>query len=225
MLDKQLLIFVLQEILHNAPTGSQHKNNENLKLFSDIQAVLPNHQGLFAPIMEGTWGLAMFIHKKYRIEETRDIWIHGSETSHVKGQPATIPRILQYTIISDQSSKKYTIGNVHGLWVKDNKIDTPERIEQSQKIFSSLKNVGTDIILGGDFNLRPETQSIGMLEKELELRNMIKEYKVTSTRTPLYTKNSETYADFIFTSESLSVKDFQVLPDVVSDHAALYIEI
>jgi endonuclease/exonuclease/phosphatase family metal-dependent hydrolase len=63
-----------------------------------------------------------------------------------------------------------------------------------------------------------------MIEKELGMRNLITEYGVTSTRTSLYTKTEERFADYIFVSKDIEVKDFKVLPDVVSDHAALLLE-
>ena len=73
----------------------------------------------------------------------------------------------------------------------------------------------------GDFNLLPETQSIKKLES-IGLRNLIKEYGVTSTRTAHYTK-LEKYADYMFVSRDIEVADFKVLPDAVSDHSPLYL--
>ncbi|MEK7201275.1 MAG: endonuclease/exonuclease/phosphatase family protein, partial [Patescibacteria group bacterium] len=55
------------------------------------------------------------------------------------------------------------------------------------------------------------------------LRNLIKEYHVTSPRTSHYTK-PEKFADYAFVSAEVTVEDFKVLPDEVSDHAPLYLE-
>ncbi|MDE2188756.1 MAG: hypothetical protein KGJ35_03465, partial [Patescibacteria group bacterium] len=65
---------------------------------------------------------------------------------------------------------------------------------------------------------------IKMIESKLRLKNLIAEYKVNSTRTHLYTRSNDKYADYIFFSPNIKVKSFQVLTDVVSDHAALYLE-
>ncbi len=62
--------------------------------------------------------------------------------------------------------------------------------------------------------------------KKLEdfgLRNLIKEYGITSTRTSFYTK-PEKFADYMLVSPGVEVKDFKVLPDEVSDHSPLYLE-
>jgi len=62
-----------------------------------------------------------------------------------------------------------------------------------------------------------------MLE-ESGLRNLIKEYSIKNTRTSHYSKEGK-YADYALVSPEISVLDFRVLPDEVSDHAALYLEI
>jgi endonuclease/exonuclease/phosphatase family metal-dependent hydrolase len=59
------------------------------------------------------------------------------------------------------------------------------------------------------------------------LNNLIKTYGITGTRTKLYDKNDthEHYADYIFVSSDIDVTDFRVLPDEVSDHAPLLVDI
>jgi len=47
---------------------------------------------------------------------------------------------------------------------------------------------------------------------------------VSSTRTSFYTK-PEKHADYAFVTKGISVTDFKVLPDEVSDHAPLLIEV
>jgi endonuclease/exonuclease/phosphatase family metal-dependent hydrolase len=112
--------------------------------------------------------------------------------------------------------------NVHGLWNGKGKDDAPERIIQSNIIRQFIDKVGGEKILCGDFNLNPETESIKILEKDM--RNLVKDYAVTSTRTSLYKKPGK-FADYIFTSRGINIKDFKVLPEEVSDHSALVLEI
>ena len=73
----------------------------------------------------------------------------------------------------------------------------------------------------GDFNLLPNTQSLAILEEGM--RNLIKEFGITSTRSELYTK-SEKYADYILTSPDIAVHDFKVFSDTISDHLPLMVE-
>ena len=76
-------------------------------------------------------------------------------------------------------------------------------------------------MLCGDFNLRPDTESIRMIEKEMI--NLVTKHNVTSTRTSLY-KKTERFADFVFLSHNVKEIDFKVLPDEVSDHSPLFVE-
>ncbi len=67
-----------------------------------------------------------------------------------------------------------------------------------------------------------------ILETRAKLRNLVVEHGVASTRTPLYrhydNPDEPNFADYVMPSRDLMVKRFEVLPDVVSDHAALYAE-
>ena len=102
------------------------------------------------------------------------------------------------------------------------KTDTEERILQSKHIRDFIKRQNEQTILVGDFNLSPDTESLAIVEEGL--RNLVKEYGVTSTRTSFY-KKEEKFADYALASPDVNIVDFKVLPDEVSDHAPLYLEI
>ncbi|MBP8994985.1 MAG: hypothetical protein KBG30_14410 [Bacteroidales bacterium] len=76
-------------------------------------------------------------------------------------------------------------------------------------------------ILCGDFNVAPDTKSMEILETSMN--NLVKEYKVTTTRSHLYTKEHK-FADYILVSPEIKVKKFEVIQDVVSDHLPLMLE-
>jgi endonuclease/exonuclease/phosphatase family metal-dependent hydrolase len=116
----------------------------------------------------------------------------------------------------------YTIFNVHGLWNGRGKTDTDERIAQSQRIRECIDLISGPKIVCGDFNLRPDTQSLTLIAHGMN--DLIKTFGVASTRTSLYPK-AERFADYIFVTPDITVKKFAVLPDVVSDHAPLLLEI
>ena len=58
------------------------------------------------------------------------------------------------------------------------------------------------------------------------MRDLIKEYNITSTRSKLYNKHEKPvlYADYIFTSSEIEINDFNILSDVVSDHLPLLLD-
>ena len=61
------------------------------------------------------------------------------------------------------------------------KLDTPVRLRQSKLILDFLKDKVGSKIIGGDFNLLPETRSVEMFEKA-GYRNLIKEFGIKNTR-------------------------------------------
>lgn len=79
-------------------------------------------------------------------------------------------------------------------------------------------------ILMGDFNLDPHTQSYAII-KDAGFECMVERYGISDTRTPLYEKTYSRFADYALVTPDVRVRDFRVLPDVVSDHAALFLEI
>ena len=129
---------------------------------------------------------------------------------------------MQYIRI-EKTGKILNISNIHGLWNGQGKNDTEQRIEQSMRIKGFLEKLEGDIVLCGDFNLLPETKSISIIEN-IGLKNLIKEFNITSTRTSFYKKPLK-FADYIFTSKNIMIKSFEVLPDEVSDHSPLIIEV
>lgn len=52
------------------------------------------------------------------------------------------------------------------------------------------------------------------------MRNLVKKYHVTSTRSQLYTKPDK-FADYILTSPEVIVEEFKVLAEELSDHLPL----
>ncbi len=134
---------------------------------------------------------------------------------------------LLWAILSIEG-KDFFIGTIHGIWANEGRGDTPERIKQSQVIKEIFDKHQTNKILCGDFNLLPSTQSIAILEEDMI--NLVKKYNIVTTRTPMkkrtnLDKDAEAFADYIFISQDIEVKDFKVLTEIVSDHYPLMLQI
>ena len=96
-----------------------------------------------------------------------------------------------------------------------------ETFRQCTMIADYVKTLEGEVVLAGDFNLAPESESLELLNSILI--NHAKESGVTTTRTPLTHKTE--VCDYIFTSKGLTPSNFKVLTDIASDHAALVIEV
>lgn len=118
--------------------------------------------------------------------------------------------------------------NLHGKSRPGNKLDTPARIKQSGMIISFLKDLPGPKIIGGDFNLMPDTKSVRMFE-EAGYRNLIKDFGVRETRNRLSwdqfpNEEKQHFADFCFVSPDVKVDSFEV-PDIeISDHLPLVLD-
>lgn len=224
-------IFCLQEIwsapyehLEGQNVGGKSFNHEQVMVYGmqEISGLLSDHFTYFRPHHLDNYGLMMLVRKNVDVMEEGEVFVHKHKGYAPEGDVGNHARNIQY-VKTTLRNRPVTIINFHGLWNGKGKTDSEDRLNQSKNILDFIKNIQRESILCGDFNLLPNTKSIKMLE-DTGLRNLIKESGVTSTRTSYYTK-PEKFADYIFVSGGIEIKDFKVLPDEVSDHSPLYIEI
>lgn len=212
--NKHVDILCLQELYYNAHRALTKEQKElSLNIFSDLKKLLPNHQAIFKPAVENVYGIGMFIRNSIDIISEGEINIH-------RDKGPNHDRNMQW-IECCANNKIYSILNVHGLWNGKGKKDSPERLIQSQRIRQFMNTINTPKILCGDFNLRPETQSMALLEQGMI--NLITTHNIRSTRTRFYSKE-EKYADYILTSPEVKINEFSVMSDEVSDHAPLLLD-
>lgn len=218
-LHREVDIFCFQEIYHNAQNKICDEDRQlSLNIFSELQSLLPDHNAFFRPTVQDVYGISMFVKKEIDVLGEGEINIY-----HNPNYPGSGPlhsRNLQW-LECRINNQNYFIMNVHGLWNGKGKTDTPERIAQSQKIRDFIDTIHTPKILCGDFNLRLDTESVKILERDM--KNLVKIHNVSSTRTSFYTKE-EKFADYIFISPKIKVKHFEVMENEVSDHAPLLLD-
>ncbi len=227
-------IFCFQEVF-NTTSGITGQTGFRLNLYEEIAKTLNSHQGYFAPCLDNyiagsfqpnfidfnlSWGLAIFINKKIVVNSCHDLFIYGTRDSFNPKDLNSLPRNIQY-INFVSGNQKFTVCNVHGIWVKGGKGDTDSRIHQSEQIRQVLDKQPGKKILCGDFNLDINTQSIKILESNMI--NLIKEYRIATTRNR-YFPGEEKFADYTFVSSNINVINFQV-PDVaISDHLPMILK-
>lgn len=220
-------VFCLQEVwaapyehLDGHLAGGLNINHEVIMVYGlqEISALLDTHVAYFKPHHLDHYGLLMMVKKDLHVVEEGDVFVY-KERGHIpEGDVGNHARNLQYVTIQTESGIR-TIMNFHGLWNGMGKGDSDDRLLQSDRVIHFLKTKNHPLVLCGDFNLLPTTKSLKKFE-DFGLRNLIAEYGITSTRTSFY-KKPEKFADYAFVSSEVILKSFQVLPDEVSDHAAL----
>jgi endonuclease/exonuclease/phosphatase family metal-dependent hydrolase len=176
---------------------------------------------LFCPVFGEIYGISTFVKKGINITDSGNITVFENKNFSLSDDSdEDHTRKIQWMKLKSTEGE-FMVVNVHGHWTSKGKSDDEDRIKQSEKIVDFLDKLSLPKIVCGDFNLLPDTKSIAMIDAKL--KNLIKEHKILSTRTSLYTKE-ERHADYIFVSPSIKVNSFRVLPDEVSDHSPLFLD-
>lgn len=193
---------------------------EVYNLYPRVSSILKDFNGFLSdPYSAGMERLATFIKKDINAK-VEVLPIHEKLHVVVHDKPFYVSCIMQHTSLK-KGNETYDIANVHGLWQNSSKGDTQERLKQSREIMKALSKFGNMKVLCGDLNLLPDIESIKILENGM--RNLIKEYNITNTRSSLYTKIHR-HADYVFTSPEVKVVNFQTIQSEVSDHLPLLLE-
>jgi endonuclease/exonuclease/phosphatase family metal-dependent hydrolase len=211
------------EGLEGVPAGADAIAHAEIMVYGrqEISALLEGHAAFFHPNHLNDYGLMILVSKALRVVESGDVFVHRERGYVPVGNLGLHARNLQFVTVEGLSGL-FSVVNFHGLWNGQGKDDSAERIAQSRRILKFLEGRREPLILCGDFNLLPDTESLRMLASA-GLRNLVAESAVTSTRTSLYTR-PDPFADYVFVSEGIDVRDFRVLPEEVSDHAPLLLE-
>lgn len=232
-------IFCFQEItrsLHIARLSEGGRSN----MFAELSNCLSEFQGYFVATHSGyderetvdynlTHGKAIFVRDTISLDGTGEMFIYKEQVVGPQDIPDnSFPANLQYVRFR-RNDKIYTIANVHGIAYPGHKRDTPDRLEQSRRIAAFLAAERGEKILGGDFNLFPDTDSIRMIEK-LGMANLIKEFNIKGTRNELcnglYPESQRQYfADYAFVSPGVHVVNFEAPYCLISDHLPLILDI
>ena len=218
---QEIDIFCFQEDFDNPPGGKSTLQPEKKQdIDQDIKRILVDFEGWMTPMQEREESPAMYVRKNIQIKKKGEEFVYRWKNAMIGKDGSTYGVNVQYAQI-EQDQRQYLICNMHGHWTPDFKGDNEARIEQSQNIIKFLSTKSGSKIFCGDFNVDPNTECMKILEGSM--RNLVKEYNVTSTRSHFHNHGSQ-FADYIMVSPEVTVKDFKVIPDVVSDHLPLFVE-
>jgi endonuclease/exonuclease/phosphatase family metal-dependent hydrolase len=218
--NKECDIWCFQEMCTGDPAGTIWADAQ-INQLANFKKALPEHQCFFSSQEEvGNFatGLAIFVRNNIKVNEFGEKFVHKSRNSMGK-DTGNLGRQVQYVTLTLNNGKRLTVINFHGLWFKgQDKNDIPERLNQSKKIREFIDSIPGEKIFCGDFNLRPDTESIKIIEKDYI--NLIKKYQIQDTRSQIYKVDIRS-ADYILISPGISPKKLELPKIVVSDHLPL----
>ena len=228
-------IFCFQEVFRTAEKIQPPKAAGRMFIFQELQELLPNYTPLFALTSKNhdlekvvdfqvEAGMAMFVKNNLEILAEDQTPIFGTRGDSIDPTSANIPTVLQRVELRT-AGKIVNVCNYHGTAYPGDKLDTPQRLEQAQKINRILSGLTGSKILCGDFNLTANIESIKILEQGM--RNLISEFNITNTRNEISWnkyQNKQHFADFTFVSPEVKVQSFEVPYNTVSDHLPMILD-
>lgn len=118
---------------------------------------------------------------------------------------------------------KVRVLNYHGIWSRG-KEGNGKTLWACETINHLAQEVDYPVIICGDFNLFPDSESMQVLNSNY--RSLADEYEIKSTRPDSNELKDEerNVVDYIFVSEGIKVNDFKVLDNDVSDHLPLILD-
>ena len=129
-------------------------------------------------------------------------------------------RNFQHVVVRDGNNTPVHIINHHGYHVPEHKLGNEFTEKACQQIVDYAAGLEGAVIITGDFNLSPTSESLEILNSKF--RNLTKEWNLTTTRTDL-THKSEA-CDYIFVNDKVTVRDFYASSVVASDHQGLVLD-
>lgn len=218
-----------QEVNHCLADSIDNKlNSLNLlkEYFSDWNYHFAPEFNYFVDETKVEIGNAVF--SKFPITQAREFFFgieYGTFPRDPEGFDYSVhPKNMQCCEI-EINKQVYTVGNLHGIWGLDG-ADNPARLEMSRIIVEQIKEKPR-VILAGDFNLKPNTQTIKNIEKHLVniFKNQLKtSFNLKRKDLSKYPGYATAVVDMIFASKDIKILSYDCPQVDISDHLPLLIE-
>lgn len=152
-----------------------------------------------------------------------DIQVQSSGTLMAKNMDRGLATYVEAMI----DNKSVYICNVHGKARPNAKRDDAGRLGQSASLIDFFQDMNGPVVIGGDFNLLPDTQSIEMFTQS-GYKDLIKQFEIDTTRNCLAWDRFPVkmyHSDYVFLSHKVQLEGFSVPKNEISDHLPLIVEI
>jgi endonuclease/exonuclease/phosphatase family metal-dependent hydrolase len=245
-------IYCLQEVFSSqeygfysdeVPEGRQGDPLIRVNLFEEVQKILPDHRGMMLP--QCRWqvhntfkkeeplcqlGIATFVRKGILMGKGQSGFVY-QEYREIPQTELPTPRVAHAVRIIPAAGRPVVVAHMHGLWIREGKHDTLERVKQAELFLSLIESVcevGDSVVACGDFNVLPNSATLPILQG---LHDLVVRGGHTSTRTPLYynsrgKKDLPRFADYMLVSPGVKVEKFDVVHEpIISDHCPLVLDI
>jgi endonuclease/exonuclease/phosphatase family metal-dependent hydrolase len=167
-----------------------------------------------------------YLKTKFKIIKKENVYVLKSSTLKVTdwtNWPNNQIKAVQVVDLELPNSKKLRILNYHGIWTKE-KIGDERTLAACKQILDLAKETDGPVIIAGDFNLFPDTESMQIFNKDFV--SLVDKYNIQTTR-PKSNELSNlkrNVVDFVLVSRAIKVNSFKVIDSDVSDHLPLILD-
>lgn len=204
-------------------------------VFAELQKILKgNYEGVLSVTQRFTsshtsyFANATFYNKSFRLKDNHELTLYHETEFHPSDALSYehVGRRLLHLIL-EKEGQEISFLNIHFAWGPTPK-ERLYQTEQGDKLVHYLNSVKKPFVLTGDFNLTSDQPTIQKVEKLAV--NLTKQNHITNTLNPRLHRAKELFpqglaVDYIFASEGIKVKSFDVIEKDLSDHLGLVAEI
>jgi endonuclease/exonuclease/phosphatase family metal-dependent hydrolase len=171
-------------------------------------------------LMEGTASYGNCIISSQPIQRSETVFTHLEHKENFDfNEDSGNGRNFIHAVI-DLDGQPCNILTHHGYWIPEHKNGNEETLRQMKQLGEYIDDLEGPVILTGDFNLVPHSESLEQINRRL--RNLSIEHKLKTTRNHLTHKTE--VCDYIFVNDKIKVKNFEAADDLISDHKALVLD-
>jgi endonuclease/exonuclease/phosphatase family metal-dependent hydrolase len=173
--------FVSKDTIDAAAPALTHQFFAPVMMARDFNTPHFHGHDYFAMDFGGFMDFGEYLKSKYPIPSGKNVFLENqySLITDWASWPKVEHRAVQVTNIITPHSKPLRVINYHGFWSKD-KIDQPRTLAASHTILALAQEAHSPVIICGDFNLFPETESIKLLASQFT--NLVDSYNIHTTR-------------------------------------------
>jgi endonuclease/exonuclease/phosphatase family metal-dependent hydrolase len=220
-------------LLQEAYDGKSLDIEKRLRTTQLLKNIFPNHSHHFAPAfldtrpIEGNMENGQLIISKFPLRKTQTIHLdisYGTYDHDSLTDFTDFPAVLQTALI-EVGGQQIKLLNIHGPVNNDGSADTQRRLRMRDVVLGEIEKQPS-VILSGDFNVQPQTQTIRDIENKLT--NIFKEELTTTFNTKQ--KNLEKYpgfatavVDMMFITPNIKVIEKSCAQVDISDHLPLVV--
>ncbi len=219
-------------LLQEANNGQNLSLEEKFRTVEVISDRFPQYQVHFAPTLtdrrqkEGSIENGQLLLSKFSFLNPQNIFFDIPYGTYDHDATTDFSQYPAHVQVADLiiGQKKVKVMNVHGPVWMDGLVDTKRRLRMKDVLLEQIEGEEY-VILGGDFNVQSNTETISSIEKRL--KSVF--YNQLETSFNMKRKSNPGYAsavvDMIFVSDQIQILNRECPQVDVSDHLPLVVEV